>query len=53
MVFGGLAADVKISPRVANQIVGLGLLEAIDESTLLKWADPKDNNKNGISGKLN
>ena len=51
--FGGLAADVKISPRVANQMVGLGLLEAIDESTLLKWADPSDNNKDGISGKLN
>jgi len=51
--YGGLAAEVKISPRVANQMVGLGLLEAIDESTLLGFADPNDANKDGISGKVN
>ncbi|OCB78403.1 di-heme oxidoredictase family protein [Flavobacterium crassostreae] len=51
--YGPLATAVKISPRVANQMVGLGLLEAIDASTLLQWADPQDTNKDGISGKLN
>jgi CxxC motif-containing protein (DUF1111 family) len=51
--YGALASDVKVSPRVANQMIGLGLLEAIDERTLLQWADPNDSNNDGISGKLN
>lgn len=51
--YGAFASAIKVSPRVANQMIGLGLLEAIDESTLLKWADPNDSNNDGISGKLN
>lgn len=51
--YGPLAADVKVSPRVANQMIGLGLLEAIDESTLLAFADANDANNDGISGRPN
>lgn len=51
--FGNLAAGVKISPRLANQIIGLGLLEALDQSTILNLADPNDNNADGISGRPN
>ncbi|TGK12108.1 thiol oxidoreductase [Leptospira fletcheri] len=41
------------SPRVAPPIAGLGLLEAIPESTVLSWADPNDLDGDGISGKPN
>lgn len=51
--FGSLAPNVKISPRIANQIIGLGLLEAIDESTILAFVDVSDSNGDGISGKPN
>lgn len=49
----GSLANVQVSPRVANQIIGLGLLEAIPESTILAFADENDSNKDGISGKPN
>lgn len=42
-----------ISPRVAPHMVGLGLLNALDESTLLAWADENDANGDGISGRPN
>lgn len=41
------------SPRVAPPVFGLGLLEAIDEEDILKYADPFDLDKDGISGKPN
>ncbi len=40
------------SARIAPQLVGMGLLEAIDEETLENLADPDDNDGDGISGKL-
>lgn len=49
--YGGLASDLLISPRIANQIIGLGLLEAVTESTILGFATA--NTTNGISGKAN
>ncbi|MCB1304965.1 MAG: thiol oxidoreductase [Leptospiraceae bacterium] len=49
----GTPSDLKYSPRVAPAVFGLGLLEAIPESTILSWADPSDNNGDGISGKAN
>ena len=49
--YGSLASGVQISPRVANQIIGLGLLEAVSEATILGFANA--NNSNGISGKAN
>ncbi len=42
-----------ISPRIAPPIIGLGLLEAVSEQTLLALADESDANGDGISGKLN
>jgi CxxC motif-containing protein (DUF1111 family) len=42
-----------ISPRIAPPIIGLGLLEAVSEQTLLALADESDANSDGISGKLN
>ncbi len=51
--YGDLSSNIKVSPRVANQIIGLGLLEAISENTILSFADVADNNGDGISGKPN
>lgn len=39
------------SPRLARKLIGLGLLEAIDESTLLMRSDPTDCDGDGISGR--
>jgi CxxC motif-containing protein (DUF1111 family) len=49
----GTIAGVSISPRVAQQNPGLGLLEAIPEETILQNQDVNDLNKDGISGKAN
>jgi len=48
-------ADGKVlfSPRVANAVHGLGLLEAITEKTILSFADEDDKNQDGISGRPN
>jgi len=51
--FGALASNLQISPRIANQIIGMGLLEAIPESTIVGLADENDSNNDGISGKVN
>ena len=48
-----LPDDVEISPRVAPVVFGLGLLEAIPESTILALADEEDRDGDGISGKAN
>ncbi|MEL6559892.1 MAG: di-heme oxidoredictase family protein [Bacteroidota bacterium] len=49
----GEVSDAMVSPRVANHIVGMGLLEAIGESDLLKNEDPDDRDGDGISGRAN
>jgi len=48
-----LPAGVMLSPRMAPPVFGLGLLEAVDESEVLKYADENDVNGDGISGKPN
>ncbi|GAB5493239.1 MAG: di-heme oxidoredictase family protein [Phototrophicaceae bacterium] len=53
LAYGDLDPDVMLSPRIANQIIGLGLLEAISEETILSFADPDDINGDGISGRPN
>ena len=40
------------SVRSAPQLVGLGLLEAVSESTITALADPGDANLDGISGRV-
>ena len=42
-----------ISPRVAPQMIGLGLIEAIPTAEILAHADPDDANGDGISGRPN
>ena len=49
----GPVGDVAISPRVANQMPGMGLLEAVPESDLVALADPDDADGDGISGRVN
>ena len=41
------------SARIARKVIGMGLLEAIDERTILARADQKDCDGNGISGRPN
>jgi CxxC motif-containing protein (DUF1111 family) len=40
------------SARIAPQLVGLGLLEAVSESTIQALADPDDANADGVSGRM-
>ena len=40
-----------LSPRVAPQMIGLGLLEAVPEADILALADPEDADGDGISGR--
>ncbi|HCW88706.1 MAG TPA: thiol oxidoreductase [Marinobacter sp.] len=51
--YGPLPEDLQVSPRVAPQVIGMGLLEAIPVAALEALADPEDTNDDGISGKLN
>lgn len=46
-------AGMLYSARVAPPVHGLGLLEQVDESTLLAFADENDRDGDGISGKPN
>ena len=51
--YGPLAPDLMTSPRVAPQMIGLGLLEAIPAADILAHADPDDRDGDGISGRPN
>lgn len=44
---------IALSPRLAPGMVGLGLLEAVSDETLLEWSDPQDADGDGISGRAN
>ena len=48
-----LAPGILTSYREAPAIIGLGLLEAIDDATLEALADPDDADGDGISGRIN
>jgi CxxC motif-containing protein (DUF1111 family) len=51
--YGPLADDVMISPRVANPMIGLGLIEQIPAEDILALADADDLDGDGISGRAN
>ncbi len=51
--FGDPHLGLLVSPRIAQQIPGLGLLEAVSEQTIRALADENDRNADGISGKAN
>lgn len=53
LAYGPLNEHVMLSPRVAPQMIGLGLLEAIPQEDILAGADPEDKDGDGISGKPN
>jgi CxxC motif-containing protein (DUF1111 family) len=53
LAYGNMQENVMVSPRVAPQMIGMGLLEAINETDILNNADEFDNNNDGISGKAN
>lgn len=48
--YGPLHPEAMLSPRVAPQMIGMGLLEAIPAADILAWADPDDADGDGISG---
>ncbi|MDU0354019.1 di-heme oxidoredictase family protein [Paraglaciecola aquimarina] len=49
--FGEFTADIRFSPRIAPQVFGVGLLEAIPEQYILALADEDDTDQDGISGR--
>lgn len=51
LAYGPLGGDVVLGGRVAPQLIGLGLLEAIPEAALLAHEDPEDRDGDGISGR--
>ena len=51
--YGPFHPDAMLSPRVAPQLIGLGLLEAIPTADILALADPNDADGDGISGRPN
>ena len=50
--YGGLA-NAEQSPRVGQQVIGLGFIDALSEASLLFNEDINDANGDGISGKAN
>ncbi len=48
--YGDPHPELMMSPRLATHMIGLGLLEAVPEETLLALADPNDRDGDGISG---
>lgn len=51
--FGPLGTETISSPRVAPQMIGLGLVEAIAEKDIIQNEDPFDADGDGISGRAN
>lgn len=51
--FGPFGKNLMTSPRVAPQVFGLGLLEAVPEADVLARSDPDDADGDGISGRPN
>ncbi|MCU0901090.1 MAG: c-type cytochrome [Cypionkella sp.] len=49
--YGPLHPNVMLSPRLAPQMIGLGLLEAIPAADILAREDPEDADGDGISGR--
>ncbi|MEM6729699.1 MAG: di-heme oxidoredictase family protein, partial [Pseudomonadota bacterium] len=49
--YGDIHPGSVLSPRIAPQIIGLGLLEAIPVEDILALADPDDRDGDGISGR--
>jgi CxxC motif-containing protein (DUF1111 family) len=50
--YGALAPTTRASPRLSPQLAGMGLLEAVDDASLLALEDPLDADGDGISGRV-
>lgn len=53
LAYGPMAPDVMVSPRIAPQVIGLGLLEAIPEAEILANAQAQAANSGPIKGQPN
>jgi CxxC motif-containing protein (DUF1111 family) len=53
LAYGPLADTVMLSPRLANPMIGLGLVEQIPAEDILALADADDLDGDGISGRPN
>lgn len=51
--YGAISSGLQMSPRVGQQMIGLGLLELVPESDLIALSDEFDANSDGISGRPN
>ena len=51
LAYGPLDKGTTLSPRVANPMIGMGLIEAIPAGDILANADPDDADGDGISGR--
>ncbi|MBE1283974.1 MAG: thiol oxidoreductase [Rhodobacteraceae bacterium] len=51
--YGPFADNAQFSPRMAPNMIGLGLLEAIPAQDILSRVDEDDRDANGISGRAN
>ncbi|HEX5052691.1 MAG TPA: di-heme oxidoredictase family protein, partial [Planctomycetota bacterium] len=51
LAYGELGSSFVLSPRVAPQLIGLGLLEAVPAATIEALADADDRDGDGISGR--
>jgi CxxC motif-containing protein (DUF1111 family) len=51
--YGPVPRDLRVSPRVAPALVGLGLLEAVPEEELAALEDPDDDDGDGVAGRSN
>lgn len=52
LAYGPLHPDTTLSPRIAQPMIGMGLIEAIHPSDFLASADPDDADGDGISGEV-
>ena len=53
LAFGPMDEHVRLGPRLAPHVVGMGLLQAIPEDSIRALADPDDADGDGISGRAN
>ena len=51
--YGDLHKDLQISARIAQPLHGIGQIAAISEAEILSGEDPRDADKDGISGRAN
>jgi CxxC motif-containing protein (DUF1111 family) len=52
LAYGPLARDTRTSLRVAPAVFGVGLLESVPDSVLMRLADPNDADGDRISGRV-